>query len=117
MSLDVWNTVLPYPFQLDEEPDCGAPYVGHRTAARTLHCLSAAPGHVDLPGDGRHGAMVEGQLFRWSDEDAAVSLAEAVAAGPQCSDCSSPAVTRGLCAACAGRELAADDRETESEAA
>lgn len=122
MSLDTWSPAagsdeLTYYRTEDEDPDCAAPYVGHQTAARTLHCLSSVPGHVDLPGDSRHGAMVEGQLFRWDDADAAVSLAEALAAlpaGPLCTDCGiRPAA--GLCGVCRNAADRDENRETETE--
>jgi hypothetical protein len=122
MSLDTWSPAagsdeLTYYRTEDVTVSCAAPYVGHRTAAKTLHCLSSAPGHVDLPGDSRHGAMVEGQLFRWDDGQAAESLAEALAAlpaGPVCTACAiRPAA--GLCRVCRAAADRDENRETETE--
>lgn len=122
MSLDTWSPAagsddLTYYRTEDDTVSCAAPYVGHRTAAKTLRCLSQAPGHVDLPGDLRHGAMVEGQLFRWDDAEAARSLAEALAVlptGPLCTDCGiRPAA--GLCGVCRNAVERDENRETESE--
>jgi hypothetical protein len=117
MTLSTWD-IVPALRPDDEDAGCvsrlwlpvGSAYPGGSLGC-TLDVL-----HTGCGADRRHG----NGLARWDDEDAAESLAERIAALPaaaQCSDCPSPAVTRGLCASCAGRELAADDRETEVDAA
>lgn len=118
MSLDFWSPARApeVPAECDDfdPPQCTSVYwlpLGHVHHGASLRCALDG-GHLHDPFDSRHGRG----LTRWTTAEAARSLADF---GPrptaQCSDCSSPAATRGLCAACAGRELANDDRETETE--
>jgi hypothetical protein len=117
MSLSVWDlpvTVRPEFDDFEPEPCRSLLYTdnGSEPGPRTCRVSHAETGEV------LHGSLVGTVWTSWTDAMAALSLVEF---GPRpaasCSDCSSPAVTRGLCAACAGRELAADDRETSEEAA
>lgn len=116
MTLSTWDIVPA--LRPDEDAGCTSRLflpVGSAYPGGSLGCTLDAL-HTGCGVDRRHG----NGLARWTDEDAAGSLAERIAALPavaQCSDCPSPAATRGLCAVCAGRELAADDRETPEEAA
>jgi hypothetical protein len=116
MTLSTWDIVPA--LRPDEDAGCTSRLylpAGSAYPGGSLGCTLDAV-HTGCGVDRRHG----NGLARWDDVQAADSLAEALAAlstGPLCSNCSSPAATRGLCAACAGRELAADDRETPEEAA
>jgi hypothetical protein len=112
MSLSVWDLPVTTRPEFDdfEAAPCTSVYwlpLGHVHHGASLRCALDAEHRLD-PSDSRHGRG----LTRWTTEQAALSLADF---GPrpaaQCSDCTSPAATRGLCAACAGRELACDDRE------
>lgn len=109
MSLSTWD--IPLALRPDEEQDCPSRLylpVGSAYPGGSLGCtLDVA--HTGCGVDRRHG----NGLARWTDADAAQSLAELSAtppAGLRCTECPRPAVVAGLCQMCRGVEQAADDR-------
>jgi hypothetical protein len=124
MSVDFWSPALTFPAYLDDEPPLclstlytpdGGLHLG------PLVCIYFA-GHPEATSDMRHaGGSAETPSF-WTDAEAALSLVEfgpsARKTGPLCIECDSrPQTARGRCRVCAAAELAADDRDAESEAA
>lgn len=97
MSLDIFSPAagldeLTYYRTEDDTVACRSVFYGHATAGRGLACISTAPGHADLPGDGRCGAEVNGHLFRWTTADAEAARALLIASfeGWECLSCDRP---------------------------
>lgn len=123
MSAAIWDLPLPYvPEDAFEELFADAPPCPHRlhvpAGSLSLGPLSCSVDHRASGLDWLHGALLAGRSTEWTTAEAEASLAAYLAAqGPRCTECPRPAVTRGMCGACARRELAADDIETPEEAA
>lgn len=114
MSLDFWSPGR----ALKSRPESADPFEFPACRSRLFTDNGTEPGprvcrvnHGET-GEVLHGSWVGTVWSSWSDAVAAQSLADSGPRPvPQCSDCTLPATTRGLCAGCAGRELAVDDRE------
>lgn len=123
LDLDFWSPALAAALrsEYEDEPDCPSRlYVP--AGSLSLGPLGCTVDHRAAGLSWLHGAVLAGHSKEWTDEMAAESLAEfgptACKTGPLCTVCNDlPQSTRGLCASCAAAELAADNIETESEAA
>jgi hypothetical protein len=122
VSAAIWNEPLPYRSEDPEPALCLSHYYPAPGSIRVgpMVCGDYA-GHPESGGPGSMHAGGPAVLPHfWTDEDAALSLAEfgpgAVRVGPVCVECEiRPQLAGGRCAACCAEAIIRDQNETESE--